>query len=157
AGRADFVPIFLSDIPHLFSTNQIKLDAAIVHLSVPDKHGLCTLGTAVDATRAAVDAAPVVIAEVNSRMPRTHGHSVVPLDRVTAFTVSDRPLHDRPRSVPTDVENRIGELVARLVPDRACLQMGIGGIPDAVLAKLHRKQDLGVHTEMFSDGLVDLV
>lgn len=156
-GRADFVPVFLSDIPHLFSSGDVKLDLAVLQLSPPDKHGLCTLGTSVDAARAATDAAPLIVAEINDRMPRTHGHTAVPLDRVAAFAATARPLHEHPGEPPSEVEQRIGELVAGLVPDRACLQMGIGAIPDAVLARLTAKRDLGVHTEMFSDGLVDLV
>ncbi len=156
-GRADFAPIFLSDIPHLFTSGAIRLDAALLQLSPPDRHGLCTLGTSVDAARAAADTAGLVIAEVNDRLPRTHGHTAVPLDRVHTFCRTDRPLHGHEPEPTTEVENRIGELVAGLVPDRACLQMGIGGIPDAVLARLKDKRDLGIHTEMFSDGLVDLV
>jgi 4-hydroxybutyrate CoA-transferase len=155
-GRADFVPVFLSDIPHLFSSGAIRLDAALLQLSPPDRHGLCTLGTSVDAARAAADTAGLVIAEVNEQLPRTHGHTAVPLGRVDAFVHTDRPLHGHAPEPETGVEARIGELVADLVPDRACLQMGIGGIPDAVLARLGGKRDLGVHTEMFSDRLVDL-
>lgn len=155
-GRADFVPIFLSDIPALFASGQLPLDAAVLQLSPPDKHGLCTLGTSVDAALAAAGAAKVVLAEINLRMPRTHGHTVVPLSRLAAFTVTDRPLCEHAPAAPTETETKIGELVAGLIPDRACLQLGIGGIPDAVLARLGGKSDLGVHTEMFSDGLVDL-
>ncbi|MBX3173176.1 MAG: acetyl-CoA hydrolase/transferase family protein [Gemmatimonadaceae bacterium] len=156
-GRADFVPIFLSDVPGLFRNGVVPLDAAIVQLSPPDRHGFCSLGTSVDATRAAVDSAAVVIAEVNGRMPRTHGNTSVPLDRLTAYTASDRalPAHTSPDETPETA--RIGELVAGLVEDGATLQMGIGAIPDAVLARLHDRHDLGVHTEMFSDRLVDLV
>ncbi|MFO0747067.1 MAG: acetyl-CoA hydrolase/transferase C-terminal domain-containing protein [Myxococcota bacterium] len=156
-GRADFIPVFLSDIPDLFRTGKLPLGAAVVQLSPPDAHGLCTLGTSVDAAMAAVESAGVVLAEINMRMPRTHGHTVVPLANVTAFTVTDRPLHESPPVVETEVEARIGELVAELVPDGATIQMGIGGIPDAVLARLGGKHDLGVHTEMFSDGLLPLV
>lgn len=156
AGRADFVPVFLSDIPGLFSSGVIPLDAAIVQLSPADLHGFCTLGTSCDAARAAVDSAPLILAEVNAQMPRTHGHTVLPLNRVTAYCQTDRPLHGHPGKPESTVEAQIGEHIANLVPDRACLQMGIGGIPDAVLARLHSKQDLGIHTEMFSDGLVDL-
>jgi acyl-CoA hydrolase len=155
-GVADFVPIFLSDIPGLFSGGAIPLDAALVQLSPPDRHGLCSLGTSVDAARAAVDAAPLVIAEINSRMPRTLGNTAVPLQRLAAWTATDRPLPEHPASVETPVEAAIGELVAALVPDGATLQAGIGSIPDAVLRRLHDKQELGVHTEMFSDGIVEL-
>lgn len=156
-GRADFIPIFLSEIPRLFRTRRIPLDVAIVQLSPPDRHGLCTLGTSVDAARAAVDSATIVIAEINERMPRTHGNSVVALDRVDAFVHTDRPLPCHALEVPGEVEQRIAEQVAALVEDRSTLQLGIGTIPDAVLARLHDKHDLGIHTEMFSDGLVALV
>jgi acyl-CoA hydrolase len=156
-GRADFMPIFLSEIPRLFRTRRIPLDVAIVQLSPPDRHGLCTLGTSVDAARAAVDSATIVIAEINERMPRTHGNSVVALDRVTAFIHTDRPLPGHAIETPGEAEQRIAEQVAALVEDRSTLQLGIGTIPDAVLARLHDKHDLGIHTEMFSDGLVPLV
>jgi len=156
-GRADFLPIFLSDIPALFSSGRIRLDAALVQLSPPDRHGLCTLGTSVDVARAAVDAAPLIIAEINERMPRTLGNTAVPLDRVTAFIHSDRPLPELAIEAETEIEARIGELVAQLVDDRSTLQMGIGGIPNAVLSRLHGKRELGIHTEMFSDHVVDLV
>jgi acyl-CoA hydrolase len=156
-GRADFMPIFLSDIPALFRSGRIPLDAALVQLSPPDSHGLCTLGTSVDAAKAAVEAAPCVIAEINEQMPRTLGNTVVPLRNVTAFCHTDRALVEHAHEPETAVEARIGELVADLVEDGATLQMGIGGIPDAVLARLHHKRDLGIHTEMFSDGVLDLV
>jgi 4-hydroxybutyrate CoA-transferase len=156
-GRADFIPVFLSDIPGLFTSGRIPLDVAILQLSPPDKHGICTLGTSVDAALAASHSARAVIAEINEQMPRSHGHSTVPLSKLTAFTLTNRPLHEHPRAVLSDVEVRIGEQVAALIPDGATLQMGIGGIPDAVLARLGGHHDLGVHTEMFSDGLVDLV
>ncbi len=155
-GRADFMPVFLSDVPHLFTSGQLRLDAAILQLSPPDRHGLCTLGTSCDAARAAADAAGLVLAEINERMPRTHGHTVVPLDRVAAFVHTDRPLPEHRPEPETPVTARIGDLVAGLVEDGACLQMGIGAIPGAVLARLTGKRDLGVHTEMFSDGVVDL-
>ena len=156
-GRADFVPIFLSDIPELFRSRQVPLDVALVQLSPPDRHGMCTLGTSVDTARAAVDTATLVIAEINEKMPRTHGNSMLPLARVDAFVLTDRPLPQHEVSEPDDVEARIGARVAELIDDRSTLQMGIGAIPDAVLARLGDKHDLGVHTEMFSDGLIPLV
>jgi acyl-CoA hydrolase len=156
-GVADFMPVFLSDIPALFLTGRIPLDVALLQLSPPDRHGYCTLGTSVDAALAASLSARVVLAEVNERMPRTLGNTLVPLSRVRAFTRSDRPLHEHPRSEPTAVESAIGEQVAALVEDGSTLQMGIGAIPDAVLRRLGDKRDLGVHTEMFSDGIIDLV
>jgi acyl-CoA hydrolase len=156
-GRADFVPIFLSDIPHLFTSGRVKLDAALVQLSPPDRHGTCSLGTSVDTARAAVDTAGVVLAEINERMPRTHGHTAVRLDRVTAWTATDRDLPGHELLPPSDVEDRIGAHVAALVEDGACLQLGIGGIPNAVLARLEGRHDLGIHSEMFSDGVVRLI
>lgn len=156
-GRADFVPIFLSDIPHLFTSGRVKLDAALVQLSPPDRHGTCSLGTSVDTARAAVDTAGVVLAEINERMPRTHGHTAVPLDRVTAWTATDRDLPGHDLLPPSDVEDRIGAHVAAIVEDGACLQLGIGGIPNAVLARLEGRHDLGIHSEMFSDGVVRLI
>ncbi|HEX7700539.1 MAG TPA: acetyl-CoA hydrolase/transferase C-terminal domain-containing protein, partial [Kofleriaceae bacterium] len=157
AGRADFIPVFLSDIPDLFVSGTIPLDVAIVQLSPPDRHGMCSLGTSVDAARAAVDTAKLVIAEINDRMPRTHGNTGVPLSRVHAFVRTNRPLPSPECPRATDVENRIGELVAELVEDGATLQAGIGAIPDAVLARLGNRNDLGVHTEMFSDGMLPLL
>lgn len=155
--RADFVPIFLSDIPGLFLSGQVKLDVAILQLSPPDAHGLCSLGTSCDAAKAASETARIVIAEINEQMPRTHGNNVVPLDRVHAFVATDRPLVEHHVEPESSVEARIGELVADLVEDGSTLQMGIGGIPDAVLSRLHNKRDLGIHTEMFSDRIVELV
>jgi acyl-CoA hydrolase len=156
-GRADFVPVFLSDIPGLFSQGIVPLDVALLSLSPPDAQGNCTLGTSVDAARAAADAARLVVAEINEQMPRTHGNTVVPLDRVHAFVLTDRPPWEVLPADQTDVEQRIGETIAGLIEDGSTLQVGIGGIPDAVLSRLHDKHDLGVHTEMFSDGLVDLI
>jgi 4-hydroxybutyrate CoA-transferase len=155
-GRADFMPIFLSQIPGLFSSGRIALDVALVQLSPPDQHGLCTLGTSVDAARAAVDHARIVLAEINDQMPRTLGATTVPLSRVDAFFRTNRPLHEHAATEETAVEGRIGELIAGLVDDGATLQVGIGSIPDAVLRRLGDKHHLGVHTEMFSDGLVAL-
>ncbi len=156
-GRAEFVPVFLSDIPGLFSSRRIPLDVALLQLSPPDQHGNCTLGTSVDAAKSAADSAPIILAEINERMPRTHGHTVVPFERIRAFVHSDRPLHEALPAAPNEVETRIGEIIAGLVEDGATLQMGIGAIPDAVLARLGNKLDLGVHTEMFSDGLIPLM
>lgn len=156
-GRAEFLPVFLSDVPLLFETRRIPLDVAIVQLSPPDKHGNCTLGTSVDAAKSAVESAAIVLAEINARMPRTQGNTVVPLSRVTAFTCSDRPLHEAPPAERGEVERQIGEHVAGLVEDGATLQMGVGAIPDAVLERLGDKHELGVHSEMFSDGLIPLI
>ena len=155
--RADFVPIFLSDIPGLFLSGAVKLDVAFVQVSPPDVHGLCSLGTSCDAAKAAAETARIVVAEINEQMPRTFGHNVLPLEKIHAFIATDRPLIEHHPERETAVEARIGELVAALVEDGSTLQMGIGGIPDAVLSRLHDKRDLGIHTEMFSDRVVDLV
>jgi acyl-CoA hydrolase len=154
--RADFIPIFLSDIPGLFLNGQIPLDVALLQLSPPDAHGWCSLGTSVDAARAAADTAKIIIAEINDQMPRTHGAAHVPFDRVTAFVHTDRPLPEHHPEPSTEVHGRIGQLIADLVDDGSTLQLGIGAIPDAVLARLGDKRDLGIHTETFSDGVVNL-
>lgn len=156
-GRAEFIPVFLSDIPSLFRSGAIPLDAALVQLSPPDRHGLMTLGMSCDVARAAVDHAPLVIAEVNAQVPRTLGHTTVATSAVSRWVAVDRSLPMRTPTPPTPVEARIGELIADLVEDGSCLQMGIGAIPDAALARLGNKRDLGVHSEMFSDGVVPLV
>ena len=156
-GRADFVPIFLSDIPSVFTSGRVRLDAAVVQLSPPDRHGTCSLGTSIDTARAAVDTAGIVLAEINERMPRTHGHTAVPLERLAGWMASDRDLPEHAPAPPTAVEERIGDYVAGLVEDGACLQLGIGGIPNAVLARLEGRRDLGIHSEMFSDGVVRLI
>ncbi len=155
-GRADFVPVFLSDIPRLFTSRAIPLDVALLQLSTPDRHGYCTLGTSCDAALAAALSARHVVAEINERMPRTHGNTLVHVDRLAAFVHGNRPLHTHPPRPSTPAEDAIGEHAARLVPDGATLQMGIGAIADAVLRRLFDKHDLGIHTEMFSDGVVDL-
>jgi acyl-CoA hydrolase len=157
SGQADYVPIFLSDVPGLFIGGHVDLDAALLQLSPPDEHGFCSLGTSTDAAKAAADHARVVIAEINEQMPRTHGNNVVPFDRIHAFIATNRPLHEHLPEPESLIDARIGEIVAGLVDHGSTLQMGIGGVPDAVLARLHDKHDLGVHTEMFSDRIIDLV
>ena len=156
-GVADFMPVFLSDIPALFLSRTIDLDVALLQLSPPDRHGFCSLGTSVDAALAASLSAKILIAEINEQMPRTLGNTLVPYSRLAAAVHTNRPLHVHPPSVPTEVEDAIGAQVAALVEDGACLQMGIGAIPDAALRRLGDKHDLGIHTEMFSDGIIDLV
>jgi acyl-CoA hydrolase len=155
-GDADFVPIFLSDIPSLFLSGQVKLDVALLTVSPPDRHGYCTLGTSVDAALAAAASARLIVVEINDRMPRTHGNTLVPFARVHAFARTSRPLHTPAGGPPGPEEDTIGAHVAALVEDGATLQMGIGAIPDAALRRLGEKRDLGVHTEMFSDGVVEL-
>jgi acyl-CoA hydrolase len=156
-GRADFIPIFLSDIPKLFKTGSLPLDFALLQLSSPDRHGHCTLGTSIDTAMAAADSARMIIAEINEQMPRTSGNTVVPFKRVSAFIHTDRPLLEHPTSPETEVAGRIGEFIVDLIEDGSTLQTGIGVIPDAVLTRLGNKCDLGLHTEMFSDRVIDLV
>jgi acyl-CoA hydrolase len=156
-GRADFVPVFLSDIPQLFTSGQLPIDVALIHVSPPDRHGFCSLGTSVDCALAAVASARLVIAQVNPRVPRTLGDSFIHARQIHLAVEVDMPIveHDVPPIGET--ERCIGAYVADLVEDGATLQLGIGGIPNAALAALGSRRDLGVHTEMFSDGLLDLV
>jgi 4-hydroxybutyrate CoA-transferase len=156
-GRADFVPIFLSDIPNLFSSGALPLDVALLNVSPPDAHGYCSLGTSVDAAKAATESARVVIAQINACMPRTLGDSFIRVDQIDWAVEANAPLLARALAPISQTEQRIGEYIAELVEDGATLQLGIGGIPNAALAAMTNKRDLGVHTEMFADGLLDLV
>lgn len=157
-GHADYVPVFLSEIPELFKRNILPLDVAIVQVSEPDKHGYCSLGTSVDIARSAVNTAKYVIAQVNPRVPRTHGDGMMHTDRFHAMVFHDEPLQEMPvKAEASPEEIKIGQFIAGLIEDRSTLQLGIGTIPDAVLKSLHHHKDLGVHTEMFSDGIIDLV
>ena len=156
-GRADYVPIFLSDVPELFTGGVLPLDAVLINVSYPDANGYCSLGTSVDATLAATHAATTVIAQLNRAMPRTLGDSFVHVDEIDLGVEVDQPPHEHPSPAIGDVEQLIGEFVGELVPDGATIQMGIGSIPTAVGLALHGKRDLGVHTEMFTDAVLDLV
>ncbi len=156
-GRADYVPIFLSEIPKLFRRGEQGLDTALVQVSMPDQHGNCSLGISVEATKAACEVAGRIIAHVNPRMPRTHGDSFINIRDIHYAYKAEAPLlSPEPRRLG-QVEQCIGEIVASLIEDGDCLQMGIGGIPDATLGFLRDRRDLGVHTEMFSDGVLDLI
>ncbi len=155
-GRADFVPVFLSEIPRLIGSRRLRIDAALVQVSPPDAHGFCSLGVSVDIVRAAVDSAELVLAEVNPRMPRTRGDSLVHVDALDRLVPVDAPLPELAPTPPDEVDRAIAGHVAGLVPDGATLQVGIGKLPDAVLDALAGKSDLGVHTEMLSDGLMRL-
>ena len=156
-GRGDYIPVFLSEIPALFRLGVLKIDAALINVSPPDKHGFCSLGVSVDIARAAVDCATTVIAQVNPWMPRTLGDALVHLSDIDfAVEVSD-PLPEVPPPALTDIDRAIGRSIAEIIEDGATLQMGIGSIPNAVLASLTGHKDLGIHTEMFSDGVMDLV
>ncbi len=156
-GRADYVPIFLSDVPELFTARVLPLDAALINVSPPDAHGYCSLGTSVDTALAAVGAATTVIAQLNASMPRTLGDSFVHVDQIDLAVEVDQPPPEHPSPPIGEVERRIGEFVAELVPDRATIQMGIGSIPAAVALALRDKRDLGVHTELFTDPVLQLV
>jgi 4-hydroxybutyrate CoA-transferase len=156
-GRADYVPIFLSDIPQLFSRGILPLDAAFINVSPPDAHGFCSLGTSIDATLAAVQSARTVVAQVNAAMPRTLGDSFVHVDKIDLGVEVNQAPHEHPVALIGEVERQIGAHVAELVPDRATLQLGIGAIPAAVGEQLRDKRDLGIHTELFTDTVVDLV
>jgi 4-hydroxybutyrate CoA-transferase len=155
-GRADYTPVFLSRVPALFRSGALPLDVALLQVTPPDRHGFCRLGTSIACARAAADAARVVIGLVNPRVPRTMGNSAVHVSRFAALVEADRPLPHGRAAVVGPIERAIGGHVAALVPERATLQMGIGAIPDATLSCLADREDLGVHTEMFSDGLVAL-
>ena len=155
-GRADYVPVFLSEIPRLLWSRRIGIDVALVQVSPPDRHGFVSLGVSVDVVRTAVDTAGVVIAEVNPAMPRTHGDSFLHVDRIARLIPTDTPLLERQSEAADPETLAIGRHVASLVPDGATIQVGIGGIPDAVLAALSGHRDLGIHTEMLSDGVMAL-
>jgi len=157
AGRADFVPIYLHEVEKLFTSGEMPIDVAFIQVSPPESHGFCSLGVGVDTTLTAAMHARLVVAEVNDRMPRTMGDSFIHTSRINLMVHTDRPLLELPRRPMTDLEKAIGRNVARLVEDGSTLQMGIGGIPDAVLFYLRDKNDLGVHSEMFSDGIMELV
>ncbi|TYP94005.1 Acyl-CoA hydrolase [Fodinibius salinus] len=156
-GSADYLPIFLSEVPGLFRQGIMPIDMALVQVSPPDKHGYCSLGVSVDATRAALQEAEKAIALVNPNMPRTHGDGIFHASRFNALVETDEPLHELTIPEPNDIEKKIGQHCAELVDDGATLQMGIGAIPNAVLDSLDGHKDLGIHTEMFSDGVIDLV
>jgi acyl-CoA hydrolase len=157
AGRADYTPIFLSEIEGLFVSGALPLDVVLMQVSPPDEHGYVTLGTTVDCTLTATRYAKVVIAEVNERMPRTHGETAIHVSRISALVETSRPLLELHPEPFTPMHRRVAENVASLIPDGATLQTGIGGIPDAVLACLGDKRDLGIHSELVGDGVIDLM
>lgn len=156
-GRAEYVPVFLSDVPALMQRGAIQVDVALINVSPPDRHGFCSLGTSVDVALAAVRSARVVIAQLNRAMPRTLGDGVVPVARIDYGVEVDQPPVAAPVTAIDAVERRIGERIAALVPDRATVQMGIGAIPAAVALSLVNHRDLGIHSEMITDVVVDLV
>ena len=156
-GRADYVPVFLSEVPLLFKRGILPIDVAFLQLSMPDKHGYCSFGTSVDVSISASKVAKVIIAEINHQMPRTFGDGIIHISQVDKIVEVNRPLPVHPIVIPNEVETTIGKYIAELVDDRATIQMGIGVIPDAALASLIHHKGLGVHSEMFSDMLIPLI
>jgi acyl-CoA hydrolase/GNAT superfamily N-acetyltransferase len=156
-GKADYTPIFLSDIPRLIRAGRVDIDVALIQVSPPDEHGFCSLGVSVDITKAAAEAAHMVIAQVNPRMPRVLGDSFIHVDDIDVVVEHEEPILEAPRPPQDEVSKQIGEYVSRLVEDGSTLQVGIGSIPDATLEFLKDKRDLGVHTELLTEGIVDLV
>jgi acyl-CoA hydrolase/RimJ/RimL family protein N-acetyltransferase len=156
-GRADYTPIFLSEVPRLFRTGRIVIDVALIQVSEPDEHGYCSYGVSTDIVKSATESAKIVIAEVNSQAPRTLGDCFIHVRDIDALVACDDPILEAPQGGESQLASAIGRHIADLVEDGATLQLGIGQIPDAVLAKLGDRRDLGVHTEMFSDGLIPLI
>lgn len=157
AGRADYTPIFLSEIPQLFRDGRLPLDVALIQVSPPDEHGFCSFGCEVGCTKPAAQNARTVIAEINARMPRVLGDSFIHLSKLDRIVETDYAPPEAPQGGFTEMHERIGALIADMIPDGATLQLGIGSIPDAVLFHLKDKRDLGIHSELFSDGVIDLV
>lgn len=157
AGSAQYNPVFLSDIPHLFRNGTLPLDVVLLNVSPPDKHGYCSLGVSVDVIVGGLESAKTVIAQINPQMPRTMGDGIIHIDRFDACVEVDEPLYELVIGDPTDEETRIGHHIAEMIEDGSTLQMGIGGIPNAVLGFLGNHKDLGVHTEMFSEGILPLI
>lgn len=156
--RGGYVPIFLSEIGHLFKNGILPIDVAMIQVSEPDAHGFCSLGTSVDVAKPAVETAKVIIAQVNKQMPRTHGDGLIHCKKFDACVYVDEPLPEVNYATKiTSKEQQIGKHIAALIEDQSTLQMGIGAIPDAVLASLSHHKDLGIHTEMFSNGILDLM
>ncbi len=155
-GRGDYTPVFFHEIPDLFLKGYLPPSVALAHLSPPDKHGFCSFGISVDYTKAAASVAKTVVALVNPNMPRTHGDAFIHVSELDYIVESEQPIIELQPPKIGPVEEAIGKNIAGLVDDGSCLQLGIGGIPDAVLLFLHEKNDLGIHTEMFSEGVVDL-
>ncbi len=157
-GRADFTPVFLSEIPRLFREGgPLPLDVALISLSPPDEHGFCSFGVEIGTTKPAAEAARIILAEINPQMPRTLGDSFIHVSQLTHIIEADYPLPETPQAKTNEVQLQIGRHIAEMIPNGATLQMGIGSIPDAVLQNLTNHRHLGVHTELFSDGVIDLV
>ncbi len=157
AGDADYIPIFLSEVPNLFRKGIMPIDVALISVSPPDAHGYCSLGASVDVTLGALESAKMVIAEINPRAPRVNGDGFLHISQIDYAVNVDRPIYAVSPRAQNETDQKIGRYIAEMVEDGATLQMGIGGIPDAVLSQLGNHRRLGIHTEMFSDGVIDLV
>ncbi|MEM9867562.1 MAG: acetyl-CoA hydrolase/transferase C-terminal domain-containing protein [Bacteroidota bacterium] len=155
--RGDYVPIFLSEIHLLFRRGILPLDVAFIQVSPPDKHGYCSLGVSVDVALPAIEMAKKVVAQINPQVPRSHGDGIIHIDQIDFAVEVNRPIHEHEPMPISDIEHKIGEHVASLIEDGATLQMGIGNIPNAVLSNLGNHKRLGIHTEMFSDGVLPLI
>ncbi|WP_264512459.1 acetyl-CoA hydrolase/transferase family protein [Flavobacterium sp. N1719] len=157
AGNGSYTPVFLSELPHLFRKNVLPIDVAFIHVSPPDRHGYCSLGVSIEATVAAIENAKIVVAQVNPNMPRTFGDGILHVSEIDYLVEVDTEIYAHEVEPCTPEENKIGEYIASLIEDRSTLQMGIGSIPNAALRQLTNHKDLGLHTEMFSDGVIDLI
>ena len=157
ASKGDYIPIFLSEIHQLFKQNILPLDVAFIQVSPPDKHGYCSLGVSIDVTIAAMETAKVVVAQVNPQVPRSHGDGIIHISQIDKAVRANQPIFGHDIVAPNEIESKIGKNIAELVEDGATLQMGIGAIPNAVLNNLTNHKHLGIHTEMFSDGILPLV
>jgi 4-hydroxybutyrate CoA-transferase len=155
-GRADFTPVFLSEIPQLFRNGALPIDVVLMSVSPPDEHGFCSFGVEVGTTKPAAESAKIIVAEVNRQMPRTLGDSFIHVSRLHHIVEVDYPLPEAPQGGSSEQHMLVGQHIAEMIPDGATLQMGIGSIPDAVLKNLSGHKDLGVHTELFSDGVIDM-
>jgi 4-hydroxybutyrate CoA-transferase len=156
-GRADYTPVFLSEVEELFESGQMPLDTALIQVSPPDPHGFCSFGVGVDTTLTAAKNARYVVAQVNDQMPRTYGDSYIHISEIGSIVEVSRPLCEQPETEITDLHRAIGRHVASLIEDGATLQLGIGGIPDAILPELLDRKDLGIHTELVSDSVIPLI
>ena len=157
AGNGSYTPVFLSEVPNLFKKNVLPVDVALIQVSTPDKHGYCSLGVSVEAILAVIANAKHVIAHINDQMPRVHGEGLIHISELDTFVEETAPIHEFHMPTPSKIECTIGDYIAELIEDRSTLQMGIGSIPNAVLSRLGNHKDLGLHTEMFSDGVIDLI
>ncbi len=157
SGNGSYTPVFLSELPRLFRKKVLPLDVAFIQVSPPDSHGYCSLGVSVEATVAAIENSKVVIAQVNPQMPRTFGDGIIHISEIDYLVEHEMPIHGHAPDAVSPEEEKIGEYIASLIDDGSTLQMGIGSIPNAALAKLTNHKNLGLHTEMFSDGVIDLI